>query len=78
MKKKFIGIFIILLLMLLVMSGCSDSILEGDVYKKEFKPAYTTVMLIPVTITNGDTVSTMMIPYFVHYPDRYVIYTKKI
>ena len=33
-------------------------------------------MVLPLIISNGKTTSTIMVPYFVHYPDRYVIFIK--
>ena len=45
-------------------------------YCKEFKPEYTTVSVLPMTISNGKTVTTIMVPYTIHYPDRWVIYIK--
>ena len=62
--------------LLIVLISCSDSINEGDVYEKEFKPEYTTVSVLPMTISNGKTVTTIMVPYTIHYPDRWVIYIK--
>lgn len=70
--KKLICIILILTLMLLC--GCSSKITEGEVYKKEHREAYTTTMIFPLVISNGKTTTTMMIPYFVHYPERYVIH----
>lgn len=33
-------------------------------------------MILPRIILNGKTTSTIMVPYFVDYPDRYVIFIK--
>ncbi len=45
-------------------------------YEKEYREAYTQFMFLPLSISNGKTTSTIMFPYFVHYPDRYVIFIK--
>lgn len=73
--KKIIGILICLLLVF-SLCGCSNAITEGEVYEKEYREAHTTVMMLPLVISNGKTTTTMMMPYYVHYPDRYVIYIK--
>ena len=75
MGKKIVFTLLIVLALIMLIS-CSDSINEGDVYEKEFKPEYTTVSVLPMTISNGKTVTTIMVPYTIHYPDRWVIYIK--
>lgn len=61
---------------LFFLCGCSNAITEGEVYEKEYREAHTQVMILPLIISNGKTISTIMVPYFVHYPDRYVIFIK--
>ena len=73
--KKVIGALICILLVV-SLCGCSHAITEGEVYKKEYREAHTQVMFLPLIISNGKTKSTKMIPYLVHYPDRYVIFIK--
>lgn len=51
-------------------------ITEGEVYEKEFIPAYNQMMIIPIVISNGKTTTTMMIPYMYYYPDSWVIKIK--
>lgn len=75
MGKKIVFTLLIVLA-LIMLTSCSDSINEGDVYEKEFKPEYTTVSVLPMTISSGKTVTTIMVPYTIHYPDRWVIYIK--
>lgn len=74
MIKKILVITIVLFGLLL--SGCGNELKQGEVYEKEFKPAYNQLMFIPVVISNGKTCSTILVPYFYHYPDRYVIRIK--
>lgn len=69
-------IFTILLFSLMLLCGCSSKITEGEVYEKEYREEFTTVMWLPLSISNGETVTTMMIPYIIHYPERYVIHIK--
>ena len=73
--KKVIGALICLLLVV-SLCGCSNEITEGEVYEKEYREAHTTVMMLPLVISNGKTTKTTMIPFLVHYPDRYVIFIK--
>lgn len=74
--KKIILIVIILLIAVLLV-GCSQEISDGEVYNKEFKEAHTQIVMIPTTMYNGKTSTTIMIPYTYYYPDRYIIYIKK-
>lgn len=73
--KRFICA-VLLLTLLFCCCGCSNKITHGEVYKKEYRDAYTTVMMIPLVISTGKTTTTTMIPYTVHYPERYVIHIK--
>lgn len=73
--KKIIGALICLLLVV-SLCGCSNVITEGEVYKKEYREEYTTVIMLPLVISNGKSSTTTMIPYIVRYPDRYVIFVK--
>ena len=63
-------------ILILPLCGCSNTIIEGEVYKKEYREAHTTVMMLPLVISNGKTTTTTLMPYFVHYPDRYVVFIK--
>lgn len=75
--KKIVIITVLILISLLVLTGCSSKITEGEVYQKEFKPEYTEVRIIPMCISNGKTMHTIMIPFTYRYPDRYIVYIKK-
>ena len=65
-----------ILIMLLVVSGCGAKLREGEVYDKEFTPAHTAVMLIPVVRSNGKTSTTTLVPYIYYYPDDWSISIK--
>ena len=60
--KKVIGALICLLLVV-SLCGCSNEITEGEVYEKEYREAHTTVMMLPLVISNGKTTKTTMIPF---------------
>ena len=74
MKKMICAVICIILIFSLC--GCSNAIAEGEVYKKEYRAAHTRVRMMPLTVFNGKTSSTTMIPYVVRYPDRYVVFIK--
>ena len=73
--KKIIGALICFLLVV-YLCGCSNVITEGEVYEKEYREEYTTIMMLPMVISNGKSTTTTMVPYFIHYPERYVIFIK--
>lgn len=74
MKK--ILIFTICLSLTFCLCACGNKITHGEVYEKEHREAHNTVMVLPLVISNGKTTSTIMIPYIVHYPERWVIFIK--
>lgn len=75
MNNKIICL-VCLIFVFLLMCGCSTTITEGEVYAKEYREAFTTVNCYPVVISNGKTTTTMIIPYTVYYPERWVIFIK--
>lgn len=75
--KKRIAVFIVTVLLVGVFTSCANRITEGEVTEKEFLPAETTVMVLPVVTSNGKTASTSYIPYTVCYPDRWYITIQK-
>lgn len=72
MKK--IILCLICLFLIFSLCACGNKITNGEVYEKEYKEAYTTVVMLPLATSDG---TTTLLPYFVCYPDRYVIYIKK-
>lgn len=75
MNNKIICL-VCLIFVFLLLCGCSPTITEGEVYAKEYREAFTTVNCYPVVISNGKTTTTMIIPYTVYYPERWVIFIK--
>jgi len=65
----------ICIILIVSLCGCS-TITEGEVYEKEYREAHTQIMMLPLNISNGKTSSTIMVPYFIRYPERYVILIK--
>ncbi len=61
-----------------LISGCGDKITEGEITDKEYEEAYTTVVVAPITVSNGKTCSTTIIPMTCSYPDRWRIDIRSI
>ena len=74
---KIIAIIFVFFIGLCLFVGCKKESFEGEVCELEFKPAYTTTVIIPVTIYNGTTSSLVMIPYIRYYPDRWYVKVKE-
>lgn len=72
-KKKIIKFLLLSFVILTVLSfsACTTESFEGEVCELEYKEAYTTTLILPITIFNGKTSSVIMIPYFRHYPNRW-------
>lgn len=73
MKKICVAI---LLVFALSLSACSPKITSGEVYDKEYREAFVTVSVYPVVTYNGKTSTTIMVPYTVYYPERWVVFIK--
>nr|DAF82017.1 MAG TPA: adhesin [Caudoviricetes sp.] len=58
---------------LITLTGCKMRLTEGEICDKQFLPAHTQTMLIPMTHTNGKTSYTTYIPMVYSYPDRWCI-----
>lgn len=65
------ALFILFLTVILV--ACGNKITEGEVYEKEFIPAHTETMLVPIVIFNGKTTTTTLIPETKNVPDEWYI-----
>jgi hypothetical protein len=73
-KSKIIGkITALIVICILGLSYCSDSIKEGEITKKWYEPESTIMMLMPITISNGKSFSTMMVPMWIHDDEDFVI-----
>lgn len=71
MKK--LKIFFSILLIALVLGGCSQKLTQGEVIEKKFTPAHSEVMIIPIVTSNGESISTTYVPYVYYYSDAYKI-----
>ena len=69
--ERTLGIVAIILI-LLFLSGCS-TITEGKIIEKEFIPAHTESILIPVVTKVGNSTITNLIPVIRDYEDQWVI-----
>ena len=75
MKQRLAVSIISLCIMLL--SGCSKGITDGEVYNKEFVPEKSWVQMIPIVHYNGKYSWTQMVPIWHHHPDEYIIRIRK-
>lgn len=57
MKKIIFALFACLILL----TGCSQKITEGEIYEKEFRPEKTEVLIVPMVHTNGKTSYTRLV-----------------
>ena len=61
----------------LVLSGCCEKgITEGEVYDKKHNAEYTNVMMIPLCISNGKSMTCSPIPYIVHHHENWEVNIK--
>ncbi len=69
MKKAFfiVAVFTVLL------TSCAPKIKEGEVYAKDYNPAHTAVILMPIVHSAGKTTYTTLVPMFFFYPDSWYI-----
>ena len=69
MKKLvlIVAVFAILLI------SCTPKIKEGEVYDKDFRPAHTTIILMPIVHYAGKTTFTTLVPMCFFYPDAWYI-----
>lgn len=73
-KKMWLLLLILILPLAFILAGCSNTKpFEGEICELEFKESYTTTLLLPITIYNGTTTTTMLVPYIRTYPDRYYV-----
>ena len=70
-------VVIIISLCIILLSGCSKGITDGEVYDKEFVPEKSWVQIIPIVHYNGKYSWTQMVPIWHHHPDEYIIRIRK-
>ena len=68
--KRFI---LVVLLAALLLAGCSPRITEGEVIDKEFSPAHSITSASPVMISNGKSITTILVPRTYTYPAEWRI-----
>lgn len=71
MIERTLGILAIILI-LLSLSGCS-TITEGKIVEKEFIPAHTETLLVPIVMSTGTSTFTNFIPVTRDYEDQWII-----
>ena len=74
MKYKVVGIAVAVICILL--TGCNNDAICGEVQEKEFLPAYSTTILQPYVLSTGKSVVIVNIPMVYSYPDRWKLTVK--
>ena len=64
---------LLIILLTLLLTGCTEELKEGIIYKKEFLPEETETIWITNVHYNGKTSYTTLTPITNHYPDRWCI-----
>jgi hypothetical protein len=62
--------------MALALTACGHKLREGEVTGKEHQPAYTTMILMPMTISTGKASTTTFVPMFFFYPESWAVKIK--
>ena len=57
-------------------TSCSPRISEGEIINKQFSPAYTQILVLPVFLYTGKTSTVIFLPMFIAHPDSYRINIK--
>lgn len=68
---------ILLTLVVFVLTGCGGQITQGEVVEKNFTPAHSQVVMIPIVHSNGKMTYTTVVPMVYHYSDSYTITIEK-
>ena len=72
-RYKLAAVMGLLSMCLFCLVGCGKKLNEGTIYDKERRPATTTMILMPITVSNGKTSTTTMVPMWFFYPERWAI-----
>ena len=68
--------YLCFLLIVVLLTGCGESITGGEVCEKTFKPEHFSTILMPISHYNGNTITTTYVPYIYSYPDQWIITVK--
>lgn len=68
MKKA----IVIILLLVILTTGCSSNkIQEGTISEKEHTDDWVQLIMMPIIISNGDTISTTYMPMYIFHPESW-------
>lgn len=56
-------LFLMLSVITLFLSSCGNSITKGEVVEKQFVPEHSVLMYVPISMYNGKTCTTIIVPY---------------
>lgn len=75
--KKILATIMLCILLLLCFCSCGNNLTHGEVYEKEYREAHVSVVILPLTVSNGKSTTTIMVPYMFRYPDRWAIHIRE-
>ena len=64
---------VIAIIAMFLLCGCSDEITQGEVIEKNYSPAHTKIITMPVVISGGKTSNMILIPFKYYYSDKWEI-----
>lgn len=59
--------------LLATLCACEQRPAKGLVTAKRFEAAHTDMVMMPLIIYNGKSTTTILMPYWFHYPDRWIL-----
>lgn len=72
--KKVLSLVIMICIIIVCFSGCvNKDINEGIIISKEFTPAHSEIIMMPMVVSNGKSTSTVIVPYIYYYNDKWEI-----
>lgn len=76
MKRNKCWLFL-LGLVIFMLTACSEQITQGEVVKKDFTPAHSQVIIVPIVHSIGNSTYTTPMPFVYYYSDKYTITIEK-
>ncbi len=75
--KQLTTFTLIMLLTAFLLTSCEKPITEGEVVNKVYEPAQTYVIMYPMTVSSGKTITTIMVPMIVYDDEDWIIKIQK-
>lgn len=72
-RLKLISLTAFTVIVMFLLCGCSDEITQGEVIEKNYSPAHTKIITMPVVISGGKTSNITLVPFKYYYSDKWEI-----